>query len=65
MTVRVRQDAPAKKRLAGFWNAWFSKSEIDAAHRMAETATEDECRIELARLEKERNARLERWRMTQ
>ena len=55
----------ACERLAGFWNAWFNAREIEQAHALALTATEEECQAELDRLERERDARLERWRSFQ
>ena len=66
----VRQDgAPQivtpRERLAGFWNSWFYPHEIEAAHAMAATASDEECVVELDRLEKQRKSRLESWRWSQ
>ena len=55
----------ARERLAGFWNAWFHRWEIERARALAATATEEEAQAELGRLERERDQRLAAWRWSQ
>ena len=62
---RVRLDISAKASLAGFWNGWFYKWEIDKARAFAGDHSEDECRAELARLDKVRDGRIQQWRYSQ
>lgn len=41
----------ARERLARFANSWFYRHEIEKAHALAQTASEEECQAELDRLE--------------
>ncbi len=74
MTEKTRSAVPcvgtdsvydARTALAGIQNTWLYHREMDAARKLAESGTDDECRRELDRLERLCKSRLEAWRWSQ